>query len=136
MEDLSSRCMSVLLDFSFILIFGSTYLDAKYPISRYFRPSIRVPIRWILLPTIFMESAFLHSENTQTCNTKILDFGLAKGVATAIFSTAGTGFDKKIEGRTENMTPERPSITPISYLIMQASHDIQVHKSPQTLACK
>ncbi|XP_026389390.1 uncharacterized protein LOC113284192 isoform X4 [Papaver somniferum] len=125
MEDLSSRCMSVLLDFSFILIFGSTYLDAKYPISR-----------WILLPTIFMESAFLHSENTQTCNTKILDFGLAKGVATAIFSTAGTGFDKKIEGRTENMTPERPSITPISYLIMQASHDIQVHKSPQTLACK
>ncbi|XP_026389392.1 uncharacterized protein LOC113284192 isoform X5 [Papaver somniferum] len=45
--------------------FGSTYLDAKYPISRYFRPSIRVPIRWILLPTIFMESAFLHSENTQ-----------------------------------------------------------------------
>ncbi|XP_026393119.1 uncharacterized protein LOC113288328 isoform X2 [Papaver somniferum] len=102
---------------------GCTYLDAKYPISR-----------WILLPTNFVESAFLHSANTQTCNTKILDFGLEKGVA--IFSTAGTGFEFFFEDRTENMTPECPSITPIPYLIMLASHDIKVHKSPQTLACK
>ncbi|RZC63676.1 hypothetical protein C5167_025418 [Papaver somniferum] len=125
--------------------FGSTYLDAKYPISRYFRPSIRVPISVesnAMQKFLKKDIADRLSDNLETdaygwtCNTKILDFGLAKGVATAIFSTAGTGFDKKIEGRTENMTPERPSITPISYLIMQASHDIQVHKSPQTLACK
>ncbi|XP_026447271.1 uncharacterized protein LOC113347809 isoform X2 [Papaver somniferum] len=64
------------------------------------------------------------------------DFGLAKGVATAIFSTAGTGFEIFFEDQTENMTPERPSITPIPYLIMLASHDIKVHNSPQTLACK
>ncbi|RZC49740.1 hypothetical protein C5167_018166 [Papaver somniferum] len=93
---------------------GCTYLDAKYPISRYFRPSIRVPISvesnaiydevfeerhcrlsyaygWVD-PTSNHFCAICISSQCKYTDLQHKDFGLAKGVATAIFSTAALSY--------------------------------------------